>query len=494
MTTDTSIVLASNTRVFVQSDGINPGASYDYMGCLMLDSPNQDLGTPDPVYCPSPTQRNAWDIIDDIPKTPSLGTSDFTQHASKTLSDIWMDFKRRGCRFNFQVVEGSCQRPDQFDQWDSKIIFLGGRLTNLSLSQINPLSGDDNTALDWTGSLSFRDWDVIRRIKFSERADSTVVAEVLDGLYYDTAQCGECGTPSDGCNAAYVLTRANSGSPGLSSQIVYSTDKGRTWSSVDINTLAGLSGDRMAAMGSYIVVVSQANGAHHYSPISSINAGTPNWTKVSSGYVSTKGPRAIFAKSSFAAYVAAAGGYIYFLAGPTVSPTVLTDGSITTQDLNDIHGLGRTIVAVGGNNAVLVSDNEGDSFSLVTGPASGVNLTAVWVYSSQIWFVGTGGGKLYYTLNAGTTWTQIGGLGTPTVINDLHFENEVVGYMAAEVGGAAVVFRTTDGGVSWQSTSPAITSLPTAVRCNFVWSCGSNRVLTGGRKSVGGDGLVAIAE
>jgi photosystem II stability/assembly factor-like uncharacterized protein len=485
------ILEAGNTRVFVQSNGDNPGASYDYFGCLSLGGPSQDLGTPDPVYCPSSTQRNQWDIIDTIAKTPALGTTDFTAHADKFLRDVWMDFKNRRCKFNFQVVAGSCQRPDDLTKWDSKIVFLGAHLDKIALSELNPLSGDKNAPVDFTGTFSFQDWQIVQALKFAERADTTVVAEVLDGFYSDTIQCGECGVPSDGCNNVYVLTAANAGSPGLSSQIVYSLNGGLTWAGIDIPTLGGLSGSRAAAMGDKIIVISQAAGNHHYSTIANINAGTTSWTAVT-GYVSTKGPRAIYVKSSSQAFVAAAGGYIYYLTSASATPTVLTDGSVTTQALNDIHGFGRTVVAVGGSNAVLASSNDGDSFSLITGPAVGVNLTAVWVVNNNVWLVGTGTGLLYYTLNGGTSWTQISLGSGVQVINDIHFENEVVGYIAAEVNGAASVFRTTDSGNTWQNTSPSITGLPTAVRCNFVWSCGVNNILTGGRKTVGGDGLVAI--
>lgn len=493
MSGDINVLKGGDVRVFIQEDGITPAAEYVYYGCLMLDSPNQDLGTPDPVYCPSPTQRGKWDIIDDIPKTPALGTADFTAHADRTLSDIWFDLKRRGCKFNMQAVVGACQRPDDFTDWEAKLAFFGARLNNLGLTGLNPLTGDDNAVVDFTGTISFQDWEPIRAMKFGEVADSTIVAEALDGFYYDVAQCGECGTPSDGCNHLFVLTAASGGSPGLSSQLVYSLNGGDTWATIDINTLAGLAGNRAAPMGDKIVVVSQASGAHHYSPVSSVIAGTQNWTKIDSGYVATKGPRAIYVKNSNQAFIAAAGGYIYFLSGATVAAVVVTDGSVTTQDLNDIAGHGKVIVAVGGSNAVVYSENDGDTFTLVTGPAVGVNLTAVWVQSNTVWIVGAGNGKLYYTLNSGATWTEIPIGAGVSVINDIHFENDVVGYIAVERGGVADVFRTTDSGNSWQNSRPHVSGLPTAVRANFVFSCGNNRVLAGGRKTAGGDGMVAIA-
>lgn len=482
-------------RIFIQDDGINPLASYNYYGCMSLDGPSQDLGTPEPQYCPSPTQRGVWDIIASVRKAQALGTSDFTARADRYMTDIWFELKRRGCKINMAAVIGSCQTPDQFDDWDAKIVFLGTRLTNLALPTLNSLTGDDNAIIDFSGSFSFEDWDAIKAIRFGEKADATVLAEALDGFFFDSATCGDCGTPSDGCNHLYVLTLANAGSPGLSSQVVYSLNGGSTWANVDIPTLGGLSGTKMRPMGNKVVVISQANGAHHYSPVSSINNGVANWTRVSSGYVATKGPRAIYVQSSNKAYIAGAGGYIYYLTNPTGAVSVLTDGSLTTQDQNDIAAFGKTVVSVGGNNSLLYSSNGGSTFALVTGPAVGVNLTAVWCMSPNIWLVGTGNGKLYCTLNSGTSWTEIGGFPSGiSVINDIWFEDELVGYLAAEVNGTAYVFRTTDSGNTWQNSAPHVASLPSAVRVNFVYSCGRNSVFAGGRKTSGGDGMIALAE
>ncbi len=491
---DASILEAGNVRIFIQGGGISPANGYDYYGCLSLDGPEQDLGTPDPVYCPSSTQRNAWDLVDNVPKVKALGTTDFTQHADRFLRDVWWDLKQRTCAFNLQAVMSRCDRPDDFSKWDAKLLFSQARLTKLGLGALNPLSGDDNAAVDMTGSLAYQEMIRINSINFEEAASAVVVAEVLDGLYRDNVSCGDCGSVSDGCNKLYWLTAANPGSPGLSSQIVYSLDGGGTWATIDIPVFSGLSGNRMAAVGDKLVVVSQAKGGHAFSPFASIDAGTIDWTLSTAGYVAGKSPRAIYSKSTGETYIVASGGYVYFMSDPALAVVVLTDGSISTQDLNDVHGFGRTIVAVGANNVVLKSDNAGQTFSLITGPTPAVNLTAIWCMSRTTWFVGTGNGRLYYTTNAGVTWALVGIGAGITVVNDIKFYDDTVGYMAVEVAGVARVYRTTDSGHSWQYTSPHISGIPAALRINAVAPCYWNEVCVGGIKTVGGDGVIAIAE
>ena len=80
-----------------------------------------------------------------------------------------------------------------------------------------------------------------------------------------------------------------------------------------------------------------------------------------------------------------------------------------------------------------------------------------------------------------------------SVINSIRFSNPLVGYITAELGGAGTVYRSHDAGYSWQNNDPDIDGIPTVQRFNFAAPCGVNEVAAGGRVSVAGDGLLALA-
>jgi hypothetical protein len=494
---DINIVQAGQARIFLQADGPSPANQFLYFGCLSLGGLTQDLGAGTPVYCPSSQVRNKWDIIDSVPSVQALPTTDFTQRMDRGLLDIWWDLRKKGCRIHGAIVLSSCGRPDDINQFDSMILLRQLRPTNFALPELNPLAGDGNVPLDITGSLEMIGFDPVRSIQFGEKLDSVLLAEGLDAIYSDTIQCGECGTPSDGCQHLFILSAANSGSPGLSSQIIYSLNGGATGGSIDINTLGGLSANRIVAVGLYLVAVSQANGAHHWSLISNIEAGVTSWTRVASGYVAGKSPRCIVSVSPTRTYIGGEGGYIYLMTDPKSAVTVLTDGSVTTQNVNDIHANGKLVLSAGDSNTLMHSPNSGETFTLKTGPEPGASLTAVWTIDKNIWWVGTGTGNLYYTVNGGTTWVEATPDPSLTVINDINFADDLVGYFAGQVGAgadAARIYRTVDTGFSWHNTTPHIIGLPSAERYNTVVACDYNNVLAAGRVSAGGDGIAVIAE
>ena len=238
---DPTLAQSGQVRAFVQTGLANPTIPYGYVGCLELNKPTQDLGPLEPVYCPSTTVRNQWDIVDSIVRTPGLPKVDILQHASRFLTDVWMGIRQRGCLLNVQATFGKCGRPDDFNTWDARLAFFSSKLTKFDLSDLNALDGGKNAIVDITGSLEAQQMVFLYPMAFQEVASVQVVAEVVDGFFYDAITCGDCGLPSDGCQLCYALQVANAGSPGLSSQLLYSLDGGNTWAAMDIPTLGGVS-------------------------------------------------------------------------------------------------------------------------------------------------------------------------------------------------------------------------------------------------------------
>lgn len=493
-TQDTSLAKSGQARVFVQPDGSSPDNPYLFVGCLNLGGLQNDLGTGEPIFCPSSSVPGKFDIVDTTAPPPSLPTTDFTQHMDRFLNDFWWDLRKRRCKFNGKIKLSACARPDDPDDFESLIILKDMELTAFNTGSFNGLAED--AVIDLTGSLQMLDFDSFKPIIMGETADTVVFSEALDGMIADKVQCGgDCGQQSDGCQRMYVLTTTIAASPALASQLVHSKNGGATWATDNITTLGVQAGNKVAQVGNRIVVISSVDLAHHYKLQSAVDAGTSGaWTRVSGGYVASKGPRAIWSKSPSETYVAAAGGYVYFMSNPASSVAVLTDGSVTVQNLNDIRGTGRNIVAVGASNAVIVSYNGGATWSLVTGPAIGVALNTVEVINKNTWFIGAANGKSYFTTDGGASWTDCTPDSAITAVNQIRFVDDIVGYMSVTISGGSRIYRTADNGASWHNESPYISSVPAADGYNFVAPCpGSyNVLLAGGIESGGTDGMLAL--
>lgn len=495
---DINTMQGGHARVFIQEGGPTPRSGFEYFGAMQIGDADEPQGTSTPVSVPSTRQRNKWDIVDDVPSTPELGTLPFTQRMDRFLRDALWDLKERNCRFHLQAVIGKCTNPADFTQWDAKILYAFARLTSFSHGTLNPLDGGDNAVINETGEFEFRRMIPIRQMRFGEVGAAAVVSEIVDGLFYDIAQCGDCGPASDGCEKAYFLS-APLAEPETGSQILVTRDGGSTFDDVDITSLGTDAGTRLAVVGNHLVVISEDGESHHFAPLDAVNDGVDEFAAVTGGYVTGKGPRAIYSKSALQTWLAGAGGYIYQMSDPASAVTVVSDGSLAAQDLNDIHGSGNTVVAVGASNVVLVSTNDGDSFTLVTGPAVGVALNAVWVMDDHTWLVGAADGGLFFTVDGGRSWSQIALGSAVTAIHDIRFVDDpnaanTIGYLAASTASGARVYRSTDSGHSWQYRGSAIDRLPTAHRINGVAVCGFNRVAAFGlREDQEDDGILAIA-
>jgi photosystem II stability/assembly factor-like uncharacterized protein len=173
------------------------------------------------------------------------------------------------------------------------------------------------------------------------------------------------------------------------------------------------------------------------------------------------------------------------LAAPLEAPEVLTQPSITSKKA--LHGVmlavanaGPRLVATGERGTILLSDDAGKTWRQVTTPVQ-VSLVAVQFVNANLgWAVGNLGVVLH-TTDGGETWSkQLDGIqaaaivaqaaSTPEeqtaaqrLVNDgpdkpflnLFFENELNGYI---IGAYNLMFKTTDGGKSWQPWQKHVTN------------------------------------
>jgi photosystem II stability/assembly factor-like uncharacterized protein len=196
------------------------------------------------------------------------------------------------------------------------------------------------------------------------------------------------------------------------------------------------------------------------------------------------------------------GGYIYKSTDITAGVTAVNAGVATTSDLKRIHGNGDTLVAVGESGAIVRSKNRGQTWATTTLSPTSATVRAIAVVTERIFWIGTSGGKVYWTGNGGETWTEStaisGDLSTGAVIDDIVFVNRHVGWIVGRTSTpTARLFSTWDGGVLWTRQPERLVAWPTFARGNRIAApydadstTAANNVAVGGLSAGGTDGVL----
>lgn len=489
----TDVAVASASRMFLIPGGAQPGNHAVYKGFWRAGAISWTQGTSTAIRRPSDTQYRRFITVDTVPGEQGLPELPVTALYTFDLSEF-LEFIRKGnCDQDLQLHWGSCQNPKDFNGGYDKVVVLeAAHVSDYSTSDLGALDSSEDAAANETPTMQGQDLYEIKKLTATELFSATITREIVDVAVCDTPNCGgNCGDASDGCQIVFFLSVSAGASPGLPADIIASNDGGGTNAKSQVTTLAvGEAPNALACVGSNLVVVSEDSESLHYAPIADLLLGTATWSEVTTGFVSTKGPLAISSIGPSETWIAAEGGYIYFTSSPGSGVTVQSAGTATTEDLNAIHMLDSTHgVAVGNSNAVLRTV-DGTTWGSVVGPSVGVNLTAVWMKTADIWIVGNAAGNLYYTRNAGTSWSQLGFTGQGAgAVRDIAFSNNTVGFMShSSAAPAGTLHKTIDGGDTWEPT-PELSSLPANDRVTALAACAPNVVYGGGLADNGSDGF-----
>lgn len=436
-------------------------------------------GEPEPRFRKSLSQRRGFRKVGESYGTPEASTTSFTEGMPRASATLLSRLKQSGEKFSVQVLVDQDADPEDPTKWQSKIIFEGVTLTSYKSSgALEGFDSDDEVTVEAEASYDARA-DVFP-IQFGPVAATEITVPVLAAAVYP---------PDDRGNHArkeiYLVTAVDATNPYL----VWTQNGGLTWTATAITALTTAPTD-IAVVGSFILITSQAGNCYVYARRSA----PATLTKVTGGFVATKGPNAIYAISLANVFMVGNGGYIYKLTLPGQPVTVINAGVATTQNLNDIAGFGDVLVAVGAANAMVASYNGGKSWSLLTGPEAATALNCVAIQNTEqqeIWWAG--GAKLSYSKDHGATWTEkVLGV-TPTTVNDIAFCDELdsVGAVAyTATGPVGGVLYTSDGGELWENEH--CTDLPTCQGVAALAWGGPNYLVAAG-DSNGTDGFAAIA-
>lgn len=498
-------VKTSQSRVWLIEDGAGPANVPEYLGRARARGVSWDTGDRTPVREPDPGRYGAFKTVDAIKGEASLPGISLEARYQFAVSRF-LELARKRCLQDVQLHMGECEDPRDFNRgWKKIAVFEQADISNYATDDLGALNEGDNSIPLETIDLNALDFYEVTPLLFSEQAASQIVQQILDVVICDSVTCGACGIPSDGCQRVFALTTTAGGSPGLPAELVFTEDGGATWQETLIDTLAVNENPiRMSCVGINLVIVSANSCSIHYAPIADILTNSETWVELATGLVCPTGaPNAIFSLGSANTWLVGAGGYVYFSSDITAGFAVQSAGSVTTQPLNDIHGIDEDhLVAVGNSNAVIYTRNGGSTWASVTGPLVGATLRAVWMKGINEWFVGTGSvgnGRLYYTRDAGASWVEkvFSGSGSASSqVRDIRFATPTVGYMTHSFATpSGRLLRTIDGGNSWYVLPEGTGAIPDNDIMDQIAAVAEcpNVVYSGGLAANGTDGFLVKA-
>lgn len=451
-----NLAKTQNSRMFLIENRAGPANAPTYQGLWRAGAVSWPQGDVTLVRIPDPDQYGAFDVVDKIPGEQGAPSLTVTARMTMDLS-VLLQLVRNGCDHDLQIHFGTCKNPRDFDRgWQKVAVLEGASITDYGTGDLGALDTSERAVINEEVPFSGEDYYELKNLNFATKAAAQTVREVVGITFCDSASCGICGLPSDGCQVIFAVTKSSDSSPGLVAELIWTKDGGLNWYDMNITTLGATEDPSgVLCVGSNVIVISAESGSLHYAPISEITNADDDaatWAEMLTGFAVGGAPRAISSASPVSTWIVGAGGYIYWTADPASSVTVQDAGSATGQDLNDVYALDDlNVIAVGAANAVVYTANGGETWAAVTGPAVGVALNAVHMVDADTWWVGTAGGRLYYTINAGVTWVEKSFAGSGAgVVRDIVFVNDTVGYMAHSTATpAGRIFRTINGGYSW---------------------------------------------
>lgn len=458
------------------------GDAREFLGCHNLTGVSVPRGDTNPTYCR--TGKNSFEIQRTWRGTPGLGSA--TIVAYDTVLNYIQELP---CPFNLYVLHSACGGDEDPTNYDYLYIYEGAEPTSEDTdTHVAGMSADEQTEIMLSMPLTFRKRLKVKKLTAQSVDVSTVTtADITSITFCDDPECGNlCGDASVGCQTGLFSTIGNGGA----AIIGRTTNGGSSWSSIASPFTTAT--DDIAFIrcdGDLAIAVNGVDTAYAYSW-----DGGATWTEVTTP---TQLINRVLIWGGTKIWMVGQNGYVWFSSDRGASVSVQDAGAATAQSLNDISASSALLLyAVGDNNAFIRSEDGGNIWTAVTGPATGATNDDLYrvmaVPGTDIVFVGDEEGNVYRSEDRGTTWPAtpvitgytalaggIYGIAVPNCNTVAVIGNDSDPYFYASPTGS--MYQSVDGGSSW-----AAVVLPSNTGLRDLYACGINEYWI-----AGDDGFVA---
>lgn len=472
------------TSIFVLPDG--PNTEPKYLSCASIDSVTVPLGSNTLHFCKDPNVAGKYNVIAKIKGPPGLVTFTVDQVVQAVKS-----YLIRHCPMAVIVNAFARGAPSDFTNWDQAWVYPGADVAQRTRSNFSN-RGDANDLM--MVGFDMEADEEIELLPLKPYRDGGVVETQAFNALFACAEdlcAGPEGSGSARCDTFYAVSDPVSGSASGTAD-VWKNHKGVwTASAADPFGADEVIGAgccfRMDRKTTRILVFRGSTAANAPAEAAYSDDDGATWTQVNIGSTNDEyvpNAHSVFCLNRNNIWVGTSGGRIYFSGDGGVSWTVQEDAAIHSGAWNWIEFVDENVGFAGGAADVLATTvNGGTTWTQVTATGSGsvINCGAV-LDANRLW-VGTANGRLYYSNDAGDTWTRRSGWTGDGAgqVKAIRLFNDLVGYMAHNnATPKGTLLMTRDGGYTWE-----VIATPTNGGLNDLMLCDPNLLYAAGEPSGG---------
>lgn len=452
-------ILAGQGALWLQE---RPNTQPYYLGCHELGPIAEPKGDITLLFCKDPSQPNKFEVVSSFQGAPGPVTTSLMTDV-QAMKDFLEQFDDPVQLYVTQVETG---KMNVLLNYSRAWILAQSTYTSKGAENLAVRDPDNQDRAVQTYEISAENLYRFFQPKVGRQA-ITEDNDILDIFFYDR-RVGNRVVKNKygvaGCAAGAAAT----------ANVLFTTDGGATWTAGSVDPFAA---DEDVA--SVLVIELDRNTNRIIAARGTTDGANPaeigysdddgaTWTLVDVGSINgqfAQGPGALFALDRYNIWLVTNGGAVYFSNDAGASWSVQQSaavGQATTQDLNAVFFVDEdTGFAVGDSNAIIKTIDGGDTWTLVSGPGdqSGVNALSVQCFDEYNAWVGYGDADLYYTEDAGSTWSKRShpsdDYGTVPSMSWLNRHIGAILYNPSVVHGAydGEVLYTFDGGYDWERVS-----------------------------------------